>query len=177
MLTDDQLSRDLGDAFRAASEGVTYTGRRQPPRSTAPVALSIGAAAVVVAGAIGVVIATDEQAAPPAGAAPAAVPEPPRAMVGDSISLAGVTLRYEREVGSPDPLRERLDVDAPPDDATPVPLPGTEAQAWVGVDPESGDNALYLQAPTRNGGRLFALLSPTWTQDQLVELLRNGTPD
>lgn len=54
-----------------------------------------------------------------------------------------------------------------------VPLTGTAARAWVGKDPKSGDNALYLKAPARNHGRLFVLLSPTWTQTQLVRLVEH----
>ena len=175
MLTDDELSRELGAAFRAATEELTYTGRRRPPRRTALVAVPVASAAVAIAAAIVATPRTDEQGTPAAQAPPSVEGAPSQAVVSDSINLAGFTLHYERPVGSPDPLRPQYDVDGPPDNATPVPLTGTEAKAWVGVDPESGDNAIYLQAPTRNGGKLFALMSPTWTQDQLVDLLRNGT--
>jgi hypothetical protein len=33
-----------------------------------------------------------------------------------------------------------------------------------------------VKAPTRNGNRLFALLSSEWTQRQLVDLFRSGQP-
>ena len=57
--------------------------------------------------------------------------------------------------------------------ATPISAP-EGVKAWVGTDPESGDHALWVDAPTRNEGHLFALLSPTWTTDQLTDLFHNG---
>jgi hypothetical protein len=62
-----------------------------------------------------------------------------------------------------------------PGDATPIDAPAP-AKAWVGTDPETGDQALWVDAPTRNGGNLFALLSPTWTTDQLADLFHHGEP-
>ena len=62
-----------------------------------------------------------------------------------------------------------------PKGVTPVPLSGTEAKAWVGQDPRSGDDALWVKAPTRNDGRLFVLLSSVVSQDELVKLLK-GEP-
>jgi hypothetical protein len=181
MLTDDELSRELGTAFHAAAGDLTYTGRRQPPRRTVAVALPIAAGTVAIAAAVftttagsptpGTQAATSTPAAPADGAAVASP-----TMISDDISLAGLTLRYERPAGSPDPLRVDHDVDRVPDNATPVPLAeGATGKAWVGVDPASGDNAIYLQSPARNGGETFAMLSSTWTQDQLVDLLLNGS--
>ncbi|OZM83551.1 hypothetical protein CFP66_03345 [Pseudonocardia sp. MH-G8] len=96
-------------------------------------------------------------------------------MISDSISLAGLTLRYERPAGLPDPLRVDDEVDRVPEDATPVQLvEGARGQAWVGVDPDSGDNALYLRSPARNGGETFAVLSSSWSQEQLVDALVTG---
>lgn len=93
-------------------------------------------------------------------------------MVNTTISLDGFTLHYQKRAGSPAPLRAELAVQGLPSGSRPVPLSGTTAKAWVGTDPASGDNALYVRSPARNGGRLFALLSSSWTKEQLIALLR-----
>ena len=175
MLTDDELARELGATFHAATGNITYAGRRRPPRSTAAVALPIAAGAVAIAAAV--LTATAESPADDTLAAPADAAVASPTMINESVSLAGLTLRYERPAGLPDPLRVDSDVRVP-DDATPVPrAEGARGAAWVGVDPESGDNAVYLQSPVRNGGKTFAILSATWSQDQLVDVLNNGWSD
>jgi hypothetical protein len=174
MLTDDELTRELGAAFHSATDDLTYTGRRRPPVSTAVVALPVAVAAIAIAAA-----ALTATAGPPVTGTPTAhdggaVASP--TMINDSINLAGLTLRYERPAGLPDPLRVDDEVDRVPDDATPVQLlEGARAKAWVGVDPDSGDNALYFRSPARNGGETFAVLSSSWTQEQLVDALITGS--
>lgn len=169
MLTDDEIGRELGAAFRADAAGLRYTGRRRPPRRAA-VPLSAGvAAAVVAAAALG---ASMHSAAGTAG--PAAARTVP-ALTSATIRLDGLTLHYQHRAGQPSGLRLDQDVRAVPAGARPVPLAaGASARAWVGKDPASGDNALYLQSPVRLGGRIFALLSPSLTQGQLIAILNNG---
>ncbi|MFC6342117.1 hypothetical protein ACFP8W_09020, partial [Nocardioides hankookensis] len=92
-------------------------------------------------------------------------------VVTRTIEVAGFVFSYRGE-----PRADDLYADGHvtvPDDATSIDAP-SGVEAWIGVDPASGDNAVYVKAPTRNGGEVFAVLSPTWTQDQLVDLFRNG---
>jgi hypothetical protein len=175
MLTDDELTHEIGATFQAVTHDLTYTGRRRPPRSRVLVAVPIAAAAAVLAGVAVVVTSGVEPTSTGAQAAPTSPVAAPTAMISESIELAGFTFRYERPVGSPDPLRAEFHVDRLPENATPVPLDASTAQAWVGVDPASGDNAIYIKSGARNGGELFALLSSSWSQDQLVDLLKNGS--
>ena len=183
MLTDDDLSRQLGGAFRESTEDVTYAGRVPTPRSAATtIGVPLASTAAVVA-ALAVVWASapDTDDATPPTAAPSATPAPtPDApapkLVTEKIEVAGFTFSYRHAAGETraDDLYADGHVTVP-DDATPIEAP-EGVKAWLGKDPESGDNAVYVKAPTRNGGVVFALLSPTWTTDQLADLFHNGDP-
>jgi hypothetical protein len=184
MLTDDDLARELGAAFRAATTDLTYTGRTRPPRQAAPAvtaAVTAVAVAAVTAGTISVAGHHHPAASPvavgptaasrtagPAAARPSTAPPTP---VTETITLAGFTITYQHTAGQPDPVIAELAVGGLPAGVREVHLTGTRARAWVGKDPRSGDNALYVRAPTRNHKRLFVLLSATWTQKQLIGLL------
>jgi hypothetical protein len=185
-LTDDDLTRELGEAFRTATTDLTYRGRTRPPRRV-PVALPVAAVAATMAVvAVGAVHATDNHhpvgartAIAPANRRPTGVhPSVARThrLVTKTLTLAGFTITFQHAAGAPDPVFAELDVASLPAGASPVALSGTEAKAWVGTDPQTGDNAVYVKVPTRNGGRLFAVLSATWSQDQLVDLLKAPNP-
>ena len=181
MLTDDDLTRQLGSAFRDATDDLTYAGRVPTPRRPA-LLVAVPAAATVAAAATLVVAATGS----PSGDAPVSRATPTHhatsgadasasgTVVTDEIEVAGFTLRYQRTAGEPDPIRLVDGLEVPADARSVSAEP--PAQAWVGTDPSTGDAALWLKAPTRNEGRLFALVSSVWTQDQLVDLLHNGSP-
>lgn len=178
MLTDDDLTRQLGTAFRETTEDLTYAGRVPTPRRPAYV-LAVPAAATVAAAAVLVAtggLASDDVPSPPQAAttAPGSAQPPGAVVVTDEIEVAGFTLQYTRAAGEPDPIRLVTDTEVP-GDARSLAVDGS-AQAWIGTDPASGDAALWLQSPVRNGGRLFAVESSVWTQDQLLDLFHNGSP-
>jgi hypothetical protein len=186
MLTDDDLTRQLGGAFRDAAGDLEYAGRVPAPRNAAATLGVPLAATAVAATALAAVWAsstgTDDGAVPPSAGGPTASAPATRATtaapkaVTRTIEVAGFTFSYRSAAG--DSRADDLYADGHvtvPDGAKPVDAP-TGVQAWIGADPTSGDNAIYVKAPTRNGGRVFALLSPTWTQDQLVDLFHNGRP-
>ncbi|MCW2786454.1 MAG: hypothetical protein JWP74_2971 [Marmoricola sp.] len=178
MLTDDDLIRELGAAYRADTEKLTYSGRRHP-RRTAVVAVPVAAVGIAIAAvAISATLSNDPAAAPGAGAAPthSAAPVTKARTVKAKISLAGFTFSYQRTAGTPAPVYATTEPGPVPDGFTPIATPGTDAKAWVGKDPKTGDNAIYVQIADRNGGNLFALHSAVWTQDQLVDMFHNGTP-
>lgn len=181
MLTDYDLTRQLGGAFRDVTDDLEYAGRVPTPRSAvATVGVPLASTAAVVA-ALAVVWAsapgTDETTPPTADGRPStsATTDPAApAVVTRSIEVAGFTFSYRGE-----PRADDLYADGHttvPDDAQAIDAP-SGVEAWIGVDPASGDNAVYVKAPTRNGGQVFAVLSPTWTQDQLVDLFRHGDRD
>lgn len=184
MLTDDDLGRQLSGAFHHASDDLTYAGRVPAPRSTiTTIGVPLATSAAVVA-ALAVVWAaspdTDDPAPPIAGgpsvsSTPSPTAPAPR-LVTEKIEVAGFTFSYRHAAGDSlvDDLYGDMHVTVPAD-AKPVDAP-EGVKAWVGVDPDSGDHAIYVDAPTRNGGQVFALLSPTWTEDQLVDLFHNGRP-
>jgi hypothetical protein len=175
MLTDDELARELGALFREQAVGITYAGRRRPP-SRAAAALSAAAAAIALGAGLGMALHPSPAAPPPARtAAGPSSPPAARTAVSATINLDGFILHYQKPAGSPPQLRVVRAVRGLPPRARPVPLSGTTAKAWVGTDPASSDNAIYLRSPARNGGRLFAILSANWTQRQLIALLRTGT--
>lgn len=174
MLTnDDELAHELGAAFRAETAGLSYTGRRRPRRA-AVVTLPVAAAAIALgAVALGTAPHPAAELAGPPRSAPTSSSSS-QAPDSETVTLAGFTLHYQRPAGAASVLRVKLAATGLPAGAKPVSLAGTRARAWVGRDPASGDNALYVQAPDRNGGKLFELFGPGWTQGQLIDLLRNG---
>jgi hypothetical protein len=133
MLTDDDLTRELGEAFKAATADLTYTGRTQPSRRVMVVLPATAAVAVVA-------------------------------------SLA------QRAAGAPAPLFAEVGFRSVPANARRVSVTRPRFHAWVGKDPKTGDNALYVKVPTRDGGQLFALLSPTWSQQRLIKVFENPQP-
>ena len=176
MLTDDELTTELGAAFRAGTTEVTYRGRRRP-RRTAVVAVPVAAVTVAIA-ALAVGAATAGHDPVPAPAVAIGTPTSPAssaapALVTDTIELAGYTVTYERRAGEQPPLYATMD-SALPDGAKEISAPAG-AQAWVGTDPRTGDNTLWVKAPTRNNGKLFALHSSAWSQEQLVDLFHHGS--
>ena len=93
MLTDDELTHELGAAFRAGTSDLTYAGRRRPRRvaaATLPAAAVVVALAAVAVG----VAASGTNPAPAAGPGTpsAVVPTRSAALVTDTIDLAGYTL-------------------------------------------------------------------------------------
>jgi hypothetical protein len=181
MLTDDDLSRQLGGAFRDASGDLQYAGRVPAPRSaiaTFGVPLATSAAVVAALAAVWAASPDTDVAPPPSADGPTTTVTPPSTprTVTEKVEVAGFTFSYRHAAG--DALADDLYGDmhvTVPADAKPVDAP-EGVKAWVGVDPDSGNHAIYVDAPTRNGGRVFALMSPTWTEDQLVDLFHNGQP-
>jgi hypothetical protein len=183
MLTDDLLTEELSAAFRDATAEMTYAGPVPRPRRTplvlVPAAVAGAAAVILVSGSLG----DSPNNSPGDSPSPAhqGSPSTPTALaqprlVTDTIEFAGYTFRYQREAGEPYPIRVQL-VDATLPDGVRKVSVAAPARAWVGTDPKSGDAALYVKAPTRNAGKLFVVLSSTWTQQQLVHLLHTGTPN
>lgn len=175
MLTDDELTQELGAAYRGRTADLTYGGRRRP-RRTAVAAVPVAAVTVAIA-ALAISVATNDAAPGPSTAGGPASPissaAPQKKVVTDTIDLAGYSFTYDRVEGETAPLYATMATELP-EGVTPVAAPDG-VKAWVGKDAR-GDNALYVKAPTRNGGQLFALHSSVWSQDELVDLFRNGTP-
>jgi streptogramin lyase len=176
MLTDEDLTRELGAAFRTETEKLTYAGRTKPQRSRVVLVPMAAVVTAIAALAISLTL-NDSPAKAPAVAGPAhsAAPTPAKT-VNAKISLAGFTFAYQRTAGELAPVYATMEPGPVPDGFTPIATTGgTDAKAWVGKDPRSGDNAIYVKIADRNGGQLFALHSPVWTQDQLVDMFHNGT--
>jgi hypothetical protein len=178
MLTDDDLTRQLGSAFRSSSADLRYAGEVPTARRT-PSAGWLAVPAVATAAALVVVASTDDATAPApeAGASPStpASSAHPQ-MVTSKIHVAGYTFSFRHAAGTEvaDDLYADLSPAPVPDDATPVKGGPAEVEAYVGTDPSTGNTALWVQAPTRNEGHLFALESPTWTEDDLSRLFLTG---
>jgi hypothetical protein len=184
MLTDDDLSRQLGGAFRESTDDVTYAGRVPTPRTTAAsFGVPLASTAAVVA-ALAVVWASSpgtEDVAPPSADGPAATATaaptttaPTPELVTDTIEVAGFTFSYQRAAGQP--VAEVIHVFAPdglPDGVRPVEVP-SPAKAWVGTDPRSGEVAIYLKAPSRFDGQLFGVSSPSLDEEQMISFLHTG---
>jgi hypothetical protein len=191
MLTDDDLTRELGAAFRSATEDLTYEGRTRPPRLMSTALPALGVAAVLAGGAVVGVNAADhhQPVARPSAVTPTALgpsgigPTTLRSSAGKkprfvtrTMTLAGFTLRVKTLAGAPDPVIAKVDFGGLPAGVQPVTLTGSTAQAWTGTDPTNGDNALYMKVAIEGGTRLFALESATWTDQQLIDLVESPQP-
>lgn len=184
MLTDDDLTRELSAAFRDGTRDLSYAGRRRP-RRTAAVAVPVAAVTLAVGAlAINGVLSSPAGSggvpsvhAPVAGASGATSAD--ARTVTEKLELAGFSFTYQVRSGDDDkyPILVSRVSGGVPDDAREVALPGAEAQAWVGTDPATGDAALWVKAPTRNGGELFEMHSPRWTEADFVSLVRTGRPN
>lgn len=173
MLTDDDLTQQLGAAFHATSDDLTYTGM-VPTASRTPSTRWLTVPAVAAAAALVVIpSAGDGDGSRPDQAGPSAAPDAAPELVTETIRVAGYTLTYEREARGSAPVAVMLGELTLPEDFREVELEGS-VRAWAGFDATSGDAIVYVQPPANEGGGLFALASPTWTQEQLVELLREG---
>jgi hypothetical protein len=184
MLTDDDLTRQLGGAFRDATADLEYGGRVPAPRTTAAtIGVPLASTAAVVA-ALAVVWASSpdtEDTAPPSADGPSASAAPSTAapahaaeLVTDTIEVAGFTFSYRHAPGQP--AAEVIHVFVPdglPDGVRPVDVP-EPSKAWVGTDPRSGEVAIYLKAPSRFDGRLFGVSSPSLSEDQMITFLHTG---
>lgn len=165
MLTDDQLTTQLRDAFHDATDDLRYAGRVPRPRSPLAVAAPVAASVAVVATLAGVwaTSGSDEPVRTPQ--AHQGQPAKPH-LVTSKIQVAGFAFSG---TGPADDLYAMLQPHGLPDDATPIDAPAG-VKAWVGTDAASGDHGVWVEAPTRNDGGLFAVLSPTWTIQQLTDL-------
>lgn len=185
MLTDDDLTRQLGAAFEDATRDTTYDGsvprvRTRPlwarPGLVALPAIGAAAAAVLVLG------STDGTPSPPAtpGATTAAPPTSRSASdtVTETFTLAGMTFTYERgadEASLDDQFLRVYDPGQLPAWAEPVELEqGASAKVWVGQDPASGAVSMLVESPVRWDGRLVGLASPSLTVEQMTSLARTG---
>ena len=113
MLTDDDLSRRLGDVFHGAAADLRYSGpmptaHRRP--SAGWIALPAVAAAAGLVAVAGPVLDRSPTPVPMTvpQAGPAATTAAP-AVETRTITVAGYTLTYKAEVGAPDPRRGDLD--------------------------------------------------------------------
>ncbi|CAM3637647.1 hypothetical protein [Nocardioides zeicaulis] len=193
MLTDDDLTRQLGEAFRLDAREMTYDGpvpqlRTRPvwarPGLVALPAAGAVAAAVLVAGSLGdpAPPATPGAAtAAPSPAGPADPVGPSRSAAGtvtEEIHLAGMTFSYERGAGDPaldDQFLREYDPGELPAWAQPVELEqGASAKVWVGQDPATGTVSMFVESPQRWEGRLVGLASPSITVEQMTSLAQTG---
>lgn len=188
MLTDDDLTRQLGAAFDAETDGMTYDGAVPRPR-TRPVWARPGLIALPAAGAVAaavLVVGSLDDPTPPAGpesstAQPAPSTDAATATVDtvtEEVQLAGMTFTYERSPGEESVDDQFLRVYDPgqlPEWAQPVELEsGASAKVWVGQDPSTGDVSMFVDSPGRWEGRLTGLASPTITVEQMTSLARTG---
>jgi hypothetical protein len=180
MFTDEQFTRSLGDALRAATEDLSYDRPAPaPPRvslATAPrlVASAAGVGAVIVAA-----VALPTHVATPGhrtGQTATAVSPKAGKVVTRTFTLAGYTMTYH-EAASAQPLYGEF-VAAVPSDAEPVDVPiavldGATVAEYVGVDPTTGYNAAYV---VFTNGNILEITSSDATHDELVALLMSAQP-
>jgi hypothetical protein len=177
---DDQLTHDLGDAFRAATADLTYAGRVPTPRRTPLIvvpavvagtaAVALAVASVTSGGHSGQAHAKAPSAASPTSIRPVTTAPTRTRLVTKKLKLAGYTLVYSQPSGN-DPLYGRI-VSAVPASATQVPT-GGPAKDWVGVDPATGYNTAFVDL---GNGRILAITSADATRDELVTMLQAAQP-
>ncbi|MGA2211237.1 MAG: hypothetical protein ABSH30_16570 [Acidimicrobiales bacterium] len=180
MFTDEQFTRSLGDAFRAATADLSYDRPAPAPPlvslATAPRLLvaAAGVGAVIVAAtAIPTHVATQgHRTGPTATAASSKAGK----FITRRFTLDGYTMTYHQAAGAQQLYGEF--VAAVPSDAEPVDAPiaalnGATVTEWVGVDPTTSDNAAYV---VFTNGRILEITSSDATQAELVALLMSAQP-
>src|SRR5580658_8939550 len=180
MFTDEQFTRSLGDAFRAAAADLSYD--RPAP---VPSRVSLATAPRLLAGAAGVGALIVAAIAVPTHVAtqghrtgPTATAVSPKAgkVVAMKFTLAGYTMTYHQAAGAQQLYGEF--VAAVPSDAEPVAVPvavldGATVAEYVGIDPTTGYNAAYV---VFTNGRILEITSSDATHDELVALLMSAQP-
>lgn len=187
MLTDDDLTRQLREAFEDDTRGVTYDAAvprvRTRPAWAAPGWVALPAAGAVAAAVLVLGSTGDPQPTTPgaATAPPSRTPSAtstPADTVTETFTLAGMTFTYERgadEVPLDDQFLRVYDPGKLPGWARPVELEsGASAEVWVGQDPATGDVSMFVSSPERWGGALTGLASPSITVEQMTSLARTG---
>lgn len=193
MLTDDDLTRQLGAAFRAETDDMTYDGAVPKPR-TRPAWARPGLIALPAVGAVAaavLVVGSIDDPTPPATrdvttAAPSAGPATADGTGGETgatdsvteeIELAGMTFTVRHQADDTSMgLLAQYPLDELPAWAEPVELEsGASAKVWVGVDPATGRATMIVDSPVRWGGRLTGLASPDLSLEQMIEVARTGT--
>lgn len=170
MLTDDDLSRQLGGAFESSSQDLKYTGRVPQTRQLPSTALITVPAVATIATLVAV--GASRNAEDPAGPSASQSESPSVSLpsssggetVTDEITVAGFKF-VAPEGDYEDDLTEVLDPAPPPADAEA--LDNGYAKAWVGKDPKTGNSMAWIQSPIRYDGKLIAVTSPTWTVEEM----------
>lgn len=184
MLTDDDLTRQLGAAFAAETDSMTYDGV-VPRARTRPVWARPGLVALPAVGAVAatVMVLGSTNGAPLSPATPDATTAAPttsqsaQETVTQTFTLAGMTFTYERGADEPalDEFLREYDPGQLPEWAQPVELEqGASAKVWVGKDPATGSVSMFVESPERWGGKLVGLASPTITVEQMTSLAQTG---
>ncbi|NYE36885.1 hypothetical protein F4692_002018 [Nocardioides cavernae] len=200
MLTDEDLTRQLRDAFRGDAGDMTYDRAAPRPR-TRPAWARPGLVALPTVGAVAaavLVLGSVDDPTPPAPrdvttAAPStggstggstgsstAAPTAGETDAADpgteEIELAGMTFTVRQQAGDTSMgLLAEYPLDELPAWAEPVELEsGASAKVWVGVDPQTGRASMVVESPVRWGGRLTGLASPDLSLEQMTEVARSG---
>ncbi|WP_300682107.1 hypothetical protein [Nocardioides sp.] len=176
MLTDDELTSQLGGAMRESAQPLRYAGP-MPRARRGPNGAWVAVPAMAAAAAVGVAVIHDQA---PTGAPQVTATGTPRpgtndAVVTDTFTVAGYTVSVRHRAG--DRLADdAVIVDGPaPAGAERLRIDGS-AQAWLGTDAQ-GRNGLWVISPVRNGGRSFGIVSPTWSKATLRTIAFTGFPD
>jgi hypothetical protein len=172
MLTDDELTRELGHAFHSVTADLTYSGRVPAPRRSGMIAIPAAAAGVAVVALVGFA-ATSGGDHPQAGHQPTALGESKasgtdshRHLTSHTLKLAGYSFSYQEPSG--DTPLYGLNVNSVPSDATPVQGDDPSTQDYVGVDPSTGYNAGWVEF---GDGTILEITSPDATQDQVQQMV------
>lgn len=175
-MNDSRLTDDLSVAFRDATKNMTYGGKMPSPRPgmrvTVPALLSIPAlVAGVGVAALVAPLGTSQVAGPPSGATSLASPSQAKASeittIVRTFNLAGYELTVSQQSD-----RARLYgqfVSAVPSDATEVSASVFSGTAFIGVDPATGYNAVFVTDPDDN--KVWELTSSDITADELKTII------
>lgn len=188
MLTDDDLTRQLSDAFRDDAGEMTYDRGAPRPR-TRPAWARPGLVALPAVGAVAAAVlvfgSIDDPTPPATRDVTTAAPSAGTATAGETggsdspseeIELAGMTFTVRHQAADATMgLLAQYPLDALPAWAEPVELEsGASAKVWVGVDPATGRATMVVESPVRWGGQLTGLASPDLSLEQMTEVARSG---
>ena len=191
MLTDEDLIRELEAGFRYETQELTYAGRVPTPRRAVvpwtAVPIAAATAAVIVLPQLG---GRSNQTV---------TPQPPRAtqtiapqvdatfgadpsasasqgdvkLVTASFEFAGRTFQYQKPADEPQRyVICRIGGVKLPADATPVQNPYDIERAWSGLDPKTGDAAVWVQDSRYFDNDYVEMTSPFFTEQELVTMLQ-----
>lgn len=178
-MNDNHLIDDLGATFRKATRDIVYTGPVPSPRSSLRTVLPVALSVPLVATGVSLAVLSSGPVTQPTDIPPSAAPgspsdsaaQPEADPVRKTFKLAGQRLTITQNPGRA-PMYGTY-ASSVPIDATEVRATVFEGQAYLGTDPATGQNAVFVTAP--GSSTVWVLTSADVTREELEQIINAET--